>query len=164
MPLAMRRCSALEHCVPACTKFADAEITQPRDSGIDRTRRPDFTVEGVPPTDQPMEVLCEDKSGTYALPYVCRWTEGLVQLCGRRGYRSPGSWLALMELSRSITEFKFFSSQPPPKQLVSQPNPIGVEHVGLAVVGNLTDTSGLVVRLDLGAVDPVGLPRQSHGP
>jgi hypothetical protein len=36
----------------------------------------DFTVDGVPPSDLPMEVLCEDKSGTYALPYACRWADG----------------------------------------------------------------------------------------
>ncbi len=41
----------------------------------------DFTVEGVPPTDQPMEVLCEDKSGTYAPPYACRWTDGAWLNC-----------------------------------------------------------------------------------
>ena len=23
-----------------------------------------------------VELLCEDKSGTYVLPFVCRWTEG----------------------------------------------------------------------------------------
>jgi len=29
------------------------------------------------PTDGlPVELLCEDKSGTYVLPFACRWIEG----------------------------------------------------------------------------------------
>jgi hypothetical protein len=31
----------------------------------------------VPPMDKPMELLCEDNSGTYAVPYVCHWSDGL---------------------------------------------------------------------------------------
>jgi len=30
----------------------------------------------VPPSGQPLELLCEDNSGTYALPYPCRWIDG----------------------------------------------------------------------------------------
>ncbi len=30
----------------------------------------------VPQTDSPMELLCEDNSGTYAVPYVCHWSDG----------------------------------------------------------------------------------------
>jgi hypothetical protein len=26
--------------------------------------------------DQPVEVLCEDHSGTYQLPFACRWIDG----------------------------------------------------------------------------------------
>lgn len=33
-----------------------------------------FTHEGVPPADQPLEVLCEDHVGTYLVPFSCRWT------------------------------------------------------------------------------------------
>ena len=63
----------------------------------------DFTVEGVPPTDQPMEVLCEDKSGTYALPYACRWADGLGSTA-TVGVAIEGhcSRLALLGLSRGI--------------------------------------------------------------
>ena len=32
-----------------------------------------FTCDGTPPADQPMELLCEDKSGTYVLPFACHW-------------------------------------------------------------------------------------------
>jgi hypothetical protein len=35
-----------------------------------------FDGNGAPPTDQPVEVLCEDHSGTYQLPFACRWIEG----------------------------------------------------------------------------------------
>jgi len=33
-----------------------------------------FTHEGVPPTDQPLELLCEDHVGTYVIPFLCRWS------------------------------------------------------------------------------------------
>jgi hypothetical protein len=35
-----------------------------------------FTREGVPPTDQPLELLCEDHVGTYIIPFLCRWSSG----------------------------------------------------------------------------------------
>ena len=39
-----------------------------------------FTTEGLPPAGKPMEVLCEDKSGTYLLPFACYWeSEALAQ-------------------------------------------------------------------------------------
>jgi hypothetical protein len=41
-----------------------------------------FTVRGTPPSDRRMEVLCEDNSGTYALPFACRWANGTWLNCG----------------------------------------------------------------------------------
>ena len=35
-----------------------------------------FDGNGDPPPDQPVEVLCEDHSGTYQLPFACRWIDG----------------------------------------------------------------------------------------
>jgi hypothetical protein len=35
-----------------------------------------FHTEGEPPTDQPLELLCEDHSGTYVPPFLCRWRDG----------------------------------------------------------------------------------------
>lgn len=35
-----------------------------------------FTHEGVPPADQPLELLCEDHVGTYVIPFLCRWNNG----------------------------------------------------------------------------------------
>ncbi|ACI93307.1 conserved hypothetical protein [Afipia carboxidovorans OM5] len=32
-----------------------------------------FDGQGTPPAGEPVEVLCEDKSGTYQLPFPCRW-------------------------------------------------------------------------------------------
>jgi hypothetical protein len=29
------------------------------------------------PPDQPVVVLCEDKSGTYQLPFACRYIDGI---------------------------------------------------------------------------------------
>lgn len=41
-----------------------------------KERLGEFTVSGIPPADQPMELLCEDKSGTYALPFACHFLDG----------------------------------------------------------------------------------------
>jgi hypothetical protein len=35
-----------------------------------------FDGNGEPPPDRPVEVLCEGHSGTYQLPFACRWIEG----------------------------------------------------------------------------------------
>ena len=39
-------------------------------------RLAEFNGNGTPPPDQPVQVLCEDHSGTYQLPFVCRWVNG----------------------------------------------------------------------------------------
>jgi hypothetical protein len=31
---------------------------------------------GTPADGVPVELLCEDKSGTYVLPFACCWTDG----------------------------------------------------------------------------------------
>jgi hypothetical protein len=36
-----------------------------------------FSHEGVPPTDLPLELLCEDHVGTYVIPFLCRWNTAL---------------------------------------------------------------------------------------
>jgi hypothetical protein len=38
-----------------------------------------FTHDGVPPADQPLELLCEDHVGTYVVPFLCRWNSGAWQ-------------------------------------------------------------------------------------
>ena len=35
-----------------------------------------FDGEGEPPPDLLVEVLCEDQSGTYELPFACRFSDG----------------------------------------------------------------------------------------
>ena len=35
-----------------------------------------FSHDGVPPADQPFELLCEDHVGTYVIPFLCRWSDG----------------------------------------------------------------------------------------
>jgi len=30
---------------------------------------------GIPPADQPLEILCEDHNGTYVPPFACRWSK-----------------------------------------------------------------------------------------
>jgi hypothetical protein len=36
---------------------------------------------GEPPANEPVQVLCEDKSGTYQLPFTCRWENGEWRNC-----------------------------------------------------------------------------------
>ena len=36
----------------------------------------EFNGHGEPPPDQPVQVLCEDHSGTYQLPFACRFVDG----------------------------------------------------------------------------------------
>ena len=38
-------------------------------------RLSDFNT-GIPPARLPLELLCEDPSGTYTLPFACRWEDG----------------------------------------------------------------------------------------
>lgn len=39
-------------------------------------RLAEFNGIGEPPRDEEVQVLCEDKSGTYLLPFACRWDNG----------------------------------------------------------------------------------------
>ncbi len=39
-------------------------------------RLAEFDGAGEPPTGLPLEVLCEDHSGTYQLPFACRYVDG----------------------------------------------------------------------------------------
>ncbi len=32
-----------------------------------------FVHDGIPPSDQPLELLCEDHVGTYVVPFLCRF-------------------------------------------------------------------------------------------
>jgi hypothetical protein len=33
--------------------------------------------QGAPPTGRSLELLCEDHNGTYLLPYLCQWSDGI---------------------------------------------------------------------------------------
>jgi hypothetical protein len=35
-----------------------------------------FPGKGTPPSDIACELLCEDRVGTYTLPYLCHWSNG----------------------------------------------------------------------------------------
>jgi hypothetical protein len=39
-------------------------------------RLAEFDGNGEPPPDLPVQVLCEDHSGTYQLPFACRFVDG----------------------------------------------------------------------------------------
>jgi hypothetical protein len=38
--------------------------------------------QGVPEENRPLEILCEDKSGTYKIPYPCEWSAGAWRKVG----------------------------------------------------------------------------------
>ena len=57
---------------------------------------------------------------------------------------------------------KSVRAQPSAKQLVAKPDAIGVDDIGLAVIGDLLDFAVLKVAMHLAAVDAVGLPGQPH--
>jgi len=40
-------------------------------------RLAEFDGAGVPPAGLPVQVLCEDHSGTYQLPFVCHFLDGM---------------------------------------------------------------------------------------
>lgn len=44
-------------------------------------RLAEFNGSGDPPSEEPVQVLCEDKSGTYQLPFACRWENGAWRNC-----------------------------------------------------------------------------------
>jgi hypothetical protein len=51
--------------------------------------------EGSPPTDEPLEVLCEDHVGTYVIPFLCQWTKrNLTKREYPQTYRNDGDRLA----------------------------------------------------------------------
>ena len=58
----------------------------------------------APPLRKPVELLCEDHNGTYALPYECRWIDGAWRnsLTGSTidavvvGWRAVASWAKTM--------------------------------------------------------------------
>lgn len=39
-------------------------------------RLAEFNGDGFPSQEEAVQVLCEDKSGTYQLPFACRWVDG----------------------------------------------------------------------------------------
>jgi hypothetical protein len=57
-----------------------------------------FDHEGSPPTDEPLEILCEDHVGTYVIPLRCQWSDGAWQKRENpQTYRSGGARLARAE-------------------------------------------------------------------
>jgi|GEM_PF-406911 len=66
-------------CPRACGTTADASTFGLKENHLMVTRErrlAEFNGNGEPPTDQPVQVLCEDHSGTYQLPFACRWVDG----------------------------------------------------------------------------------------
>ena len=40
------------------------------------SRLSEFEREGVPPANEKFELLCQDRSGTYRLPFLCAFVDG----------------------------------------------------------------------------------------
>jgi hypothetical protein len=36
-----------------------------------------FDHEGTPPRNQSLQILCEDHVGTYVVPFLCQWHDGV---------------------------------------------------------------------------------------
>ena len=56
---------------------------------------------GTPKENRPLQILCEDNSGTYLIPYLCQWSDGAWRKVGSAktieatviGWRTaPRSW------------------------------------------------------------------------
>ena len=52
-------------------------LTEKFDMATRERRLAEFNGNGEPPPDQPVQVLCEDHSGTYQLPFACRRVDGV---------------------------------------------------------------------------------------
>ncbi len=48
-------------------------------------RLAEFNGEGHPAHGEPVQLLCEDKSGTYLLPFACEWSDGMWHNCQSGG-------------------------------------------------------------------------------
>jgi hypothetical protein len=54
----------------------DQSATGNKNMATRERRLAEFDGNGEPPPDQPVQVLCEDHSGTYQLPFACRFVDG----------------------------------------------------------------------------------------
>jgi hypothetical protein len=55
------------------------EAYRPSQMATRQERIDAFDHEGSPPQDQPLEILCEDHVGTYVIPFLCQWRDGVWQ-------------------------------------------------------------------------------------
>ena len=53
-----------------------ARLTENSGMATRERRLAEFNGEGQPPPDKPVQVLCEDHSGTYQLPFACSFVDG----------------------------------------------------------------------------------------
>ena len=62
-----------------------------------------FDGSGEPPPDHPVEVLCEDHSGTYQLPFACRWStaNGAMKKSGSAVEATVVGWRLPREAARA---------------------------------------------------------------
>jgi hypothetical protein len=62
-----------------------------------QARIDNFIHEGSPANDEPLQILCEDHVGTYVIPFLCRWRDGIWENAETRrrieatvvGWRAP---------------------------------------------------------------------------
>ena len=57
-------------------KYGPAAVMERSRMATRERRLAEFNGQGDPPPDQPVQVLCEDHSGTYQLPFACRFVDG----------------------------------------------------------------------------------------
>jgi hypothetical protein len=57
-------------------------------------------VASTAPPDQPVQVLCEDHSGTYQLPFACRFVDGAWRNNESGGAVEANAWLRCARMRR----------------------------------------------------------------
>src|SRR5271166_5145004 len=64
--------------IPPCQskEFADPQASDDCRMATRQQRLDDFAGDGEPPSGEPIELLCEDNSGTYVIPFACHWVDG----------------------------------------------------------------------------------------
>jgi hypothetical protein len=83
-----------QHQMVASNSVKNLNGTDPQDRMATRQERIGaFTHDGVPPADQPFELLCEDHVGTYVVP-VPMEERCLAKRGDKHPHRSDSGWLA----------------------------------------------------------------------
>src|SRR5262245_37734091 len=80
-----------DHCGSQPPERTSCYIVMSRLAGLSQSRRHKMATrdsrlaqfsQGVRKENRPLQILCEDQSGTYIIPYLCEWSEGAWRKVG----------------------------------------------------------------------------------